>query len=32
MVPELPEVEHVTRGIRPFVKGQKLRILCSLIK
>ena len=24
MVPELPEVEHVTRGIRPFVKGQKI--------
>ena len=24
MVPELPEVEHVTRGIRTFVQGQKI--------
>lgn len=23
-MPELPEVEHVTRGIKPFVKGQKI--------
>ena len=23
-MPELPEVEHVTRGIRPFVQGQKI--------